>query len=180
MIRFQRKKIFGILSFGIGAVLSTVIILMTAKTPRTDSCLLNRELLLQIPYMMIQKKQLFFRILLKRLKWLFLFLIFSFTIWKDRIYLFYWSVLGYAFGSLISLSLLQYGWNGLWISIAAVMPQIVFLIPAYVGLIRLFTGGREQHAILVKGLKYLAFFFIGIYLESYVNLWLLNFVSKII
>ena len=75
MIRFQRKKIFGILSFGIGAVLSTVIILMTAKTPRTDSCLLNRELLLQIPYMMIQKKQLFFRILLKRLKWLFLFLV---------------------------------------------------------------------------------------------------------
>ena len=88
--------------------------------------------------------------------------------------------MGYAFGSLISLSLLQYGWNGLWISIAAVMPQIVFLIPAYVGLIRLFTGGREQHAILVKGLKYLAFFLIGVYLESYVNLWILNVVSKII
>lgn len=180
MIRFQRNKLLGVLCFGAGVVLSTIVILMTAKEPRTDSCLLNRELLLQIPYMTIQKKQLFVRILLKRIKWLFLFLVFSFTALKERIFLFYWSILGYACGSLLSLSLLQYGWNGLWISIAAVMPQIVFLIPAYVGLIQLFVGGREQHAILVKGIKYLVFFFFGIYLESYVNLWVLNLVSKII
>lgn len=180
MIRIDCSRSKYIVTFLFGVLVAGVLVIVTCQYRKTQNCLLNRDLLLQIPYMTIQKKQLFLRILSKRMKWLFLFCMFSFTPIRKKIFYLFFLGLGYGAGALLMLSLVQYGWFGILVTIGALMPQIFFLIPAYIGTIRLVIEGREQHAILVKALKCVFLFLIAIYMESYVNLYVISFISEFI
>lgn len=180
MIRLNWNRSKYILSFLFGVFIASVFVIITCKYRTIQNCLLNRELLKQIPYMNIQKKQLFLRILCKRIKWLFLFCIFSFTPIRRKMFYIFFGILGYGIGALLSISLIQYGWFGIWVTLGALIPQIFFLIPAYIGTVRLFLEGKEQHAILIKVIKCVLLFLIGIYCESYVNIYLVLFISKFV
>lgn len=180
MIRLNRSKSKYIASFLGGVLIASIFVVITCKYRKPQNCLLNKDLLKQIPYMNIQKKQLFLRILSKRMKWLFLFCVYSFTPIRRKIFYLFYAIFGYGIGALLSISLVQYGWFGIWIMLGALVPQIFFLIPAYFGTIRLILDGREQHAILLKIIKCLFLFLTGIYCESYVNLYVISFISKFI
>lgn len=180
MIRLNWSKSKYIISFLFGVFLASVFVIITCQYRTIQNCLLNRELLKQIPYMNIQKKQLFLRILSKRTKWLFLFCVFSFTPIRHKMFHIFYGMLGYGMGALLSLSFAQYGWFGIWVALGAVIPQVFFLIPAYIGTVKLFIEGRGQHAILIKVIKCILLLLIGIYCECYVNLYVVSFILKFI
>lgn len=154
----------------------------------------NTYFIERFKYAHIQSMELFFYVLEQRLPVMILLLLFAFTGWGTAAGSVFFAWQGFAAGFLMAASVIAYGIKGLLLIGTAVFPQYLIYIPLYVAYIylALFFKGRvkesrkeesgrmKEYALFISvSLLILSVYVTGIFLESYVNPYLLKKILKI-
>lgn len=177
-IMFEKKeKLICLVGFFCGVILSSIIVNCICEAEDVQNSIFNRAILLQLPFITIQKKQLFFLIAKKRLKWLFLFILLIVSPLKISSLYLLAMFFGYCAGSLFTYSIIQLGLVGILFSVCAVFPQILCWVACIKGIVFLGKSDRSYNKMKCVILS-LLMFVLAIFAETYVNPFMLsNFVK---
>ena len=146
-------------------------------------------------YASIQPMELFYYVLEERLPIMMILLLFSVTNWGTIAGVIFLSWQSFAAGFLMAVAVIAYGLKGILLMGAAVFPQYLFYFPIYIVYIYL-TAFLKRNGKTMSGVQknvstrgYLLFlacclsmmmlYITGIFLESYVNPYLLKKILKI-
>ena len=146
--------------------------------------ILNQDFMHKIDELMIDKRALFFLCIEKRLGAFFLLFLLAFSSVNVFVNVLFFVFHGLYIGSMVELLVIRYGLQGSLMYASLVLPQGIFYVIGYLLLgywclsaERMTSGVNRKKEEKLKGimkkgclLKAFVFVFIGIILESYVNL----------
>ena len=173
-----------ILLFGAGLVTGAVAVDILADSSSQRAGILSDYFLRQYKYLKINVSELFFFILGKRMKWVFLLWITGFTPAGIPCAVVYVLWIGFSMGTLMGTAILRLGWKGVFFCAAAFFPQALVYIPVCIfflyGICRyadVRRRGKQPHmknemagyVLLLVGVCLCVVF--GILIESSLNPW---------
>ena len=172
----EHEWIFGV-CFLLGVILITI--LSKGKTP--ENTLFNKSLSLTILEQGWNKKALFLQCLYSRGMIMLLLILLAYTSLRKITFRNITAWMGFSFGMLFKLFFCWYGVSGIGLLMVSVLPQVLFYWMAY-GLLywetdrsRIYTRRNYVPIILTIGVVIM-----GIFLESYVNPFLVNGMIKML
>lgn len=176
--------------FVLGMTLGAMAVNVLADSSADRAGILSDYFLRQYKYLEINTTELFLYILRKRIKWIFLLWIAGFTAAGLPCAVMYVLWLGFSAGTLMGVSVLKLGAQGLFFTSAALFPQVLFYVPAWIFFLNgiyLKTGGQAKrrggngvagYFLLVVGMC--LFMIFGILLESSLNPWFVRQILQLI
>lgn len=177
--------------FVLGMILGAMGVNVLADFTVDRAGILSDYFLRQYKYLEINTTELFLYILGKRMKWIFLLWIAGFTAAGLPCAAVYVLWMGFSAGTLMGVSVLKLGTQGLLFTAAALFPQILFYVPAWIFFLNgiyLKTGGQSKrrgvgnglagYVLLLAGMC--LFMVFGILMESSLNPWFVRQVLQFI
>lgn len=175
-----------------GAVLGFWVLNFKGKELSGGNGIMSEYFIRQYKYFSIDGQELFYYILEHRMKWMVLLWGLGWTSAGKASVCLWCGWLGVLGGILGGMSVARFGILGLLFCIAAMIPQILFYAPAWLGIMnkiwkRAGNSGGQKRIRSVKNLDwtYIAalavgifVFLLGILTESYVNPWLMKQILK--
>lgn len=174
----------------IGMALGAMAVNALADSSVDRAGILSDYFLRQYKYLEIDTTELFIYIMGKRMKWVFLLWIAGFTAAGLPCTAAYVLWMGFSAGTLLGISVLKLGAYGLLFTAAALLPQALFYVPAWIfflngiylkasGRTRLGTAnGLARYILLIVGMC--LFMTFGILMESGLNPWLVKQMLQLI
>lgn len=177
--------------FVFGMILGAMAVNALADSAVDRAGILSDYFLRQYKYLEINTTELFLYIMKKRMKWIFLLWAAGFTAAGLPCAAVYVLWMGFSAGTLMGIAVLKLGAEGLLFTAAAVFPQILFYIPAWIFFLNgiyLKEGGQMKHrglgggaagyAVVLAGMC--LFMVFGILLESSLNPWIVKQILRLI
>ncbi len=174
--------------FFMGMIIGIVLVILCRNKLLTDISIFNEEWILCMQNTIIENKSLFLYILFKRLKELGFMFLLSTTFAGIVCIYGYVSAMGAGLGALMAILCLRYGMKGLIMMLAAIFPQVLVYLPAFLFLFHMcyllcvklyfphkdyWKGSGTTKVFLFKNIIYISIalivVIIGVLLESYVN-----------
>lgn len=192
-IREKREGANWLLFFSLGFIAGVLLVNIKTDYFLEDSLFFGEELLNRLSYSSFHNEQYMVYLLQNRIGILLFLLVAATTILGIVILYLYVAWFGMSLGILMAVVIMRYGGKGIFIFLGAVLPQEMIYIPAFLFLVNLlhdlcaviyFPGkmfgnahmGKKQ--FLIKGIityiMIVGVVIIGVFLESYVNPYLLR------
>lgn len=175
----------------LGMILGAMAVNVLADSTVDRAGILSDYFLRQYKYLKIDTTELFLYILGKRMKWVFLLWVLGFTAAGLPCAGAYVTWAGFSAGTLMGIAVLKLGGRGILFTAAAVFPQLLFYIPAWIFFLNgiyLKTGGVAKrrgtgsgvagYVLLLAGMC--LFMVFGILMESSLNPWFVRQVLQFI
>lgn len=193
---FPMQTRFGkglVLFFLIGFLGGIILIHLLGESYLHQAGILSDYFIRQYKYIEIDFMDLFFYILEKRLKWGLLLWVAGFTAAGVPLGSLYTGWLGFSAGTLLSISMLKMGLKGMLFSVGAVVPQIFLYVPIWIFLLYHIHQKAERRKnrgpgmtakdldwrYVLIGIGTVLFLFFGVFVESYINPWVLRQILRL-
>lgn len=175
----KRIAILFLLGFAGGILLINLL----GKSYLNQAGILSDYFLKQYKYLEIDSIQLFFYILEKRMKWVAVLWILGYTAIGIIAGGGYTLWFGFSAGTLLSISVLKLGVKGMLFCVGAMFPQILIYVPAWVFFLYAINSKAEKRnfdwGYTLAGIGMCLITLFGIFVESYMNPWVVKQILRI-